>query len=147
MKISVTNVHATLCAGPSMSDMKKITAVIFALAVILGCKNDTTEVREDDTPRLVLTADKTSGQAPLAVNFTGNFLGRIDTIQMLVPDNFFFPGTGRTLIPYALPDTTQPAKRTYTAEYTYNAGVYKAVMLLQSKNRNNYSDTLVITVN
>ncbi|MBI2429929.1 MAG: hypothetical protein HYV29_14265 [Ignavibacteriales bacterium] len=105
-------------------------------------------MKEDNTPRLILTADKMSGSSPMTVKFTGKFLGKIDTIQMLVPDFFLFPGHGKTLIRYALPDTTQPAKQFYTEERTYTGqGVVKLVMVLQSKYRDIYSDTLTITIN
>ena len=125
----------------------KIISLIFCSLLFVSCSDKATEPTEDLTPRLVLSANRTSGQSPLTVTYTGKFLGKIDTIKMLVPDSFLFPGTGRTIISYALPDTTQPAKQTYTADYTYSAGTYKAVMLLQSKHKNFYSDTITITVN
>lgn len=121
--------------------------MLSVLLATTGCKESSTENNEDNTPRLVLTADKTAGQSPLTVNFTGYFLGNIDTLQMLVPDCILFPGTGRTIIPYGLTDTFQQAHQIYTTEYTYNAGTYKAVMLLQSKQKRYYSDTLTISVN
>jgi hypothetical protein len=129
--------------------MKDIIAII-VLSVLLattGCKESSTENNEDNTPILVLTADKTTGPSPLTVVFTIYFLGNIDTVQMLVPDGFLFPGTGRTIITYALVDTIQPARQIYSTEYTYNIGTYKAVMLLQSKHKKYYSDTLIISVN
>jgi len=129
-----------------MKNIKAIIAISVVLA-ICGCKENSTDIKEDNIPRLVLTADKTSGQSPLTVNFTGNFLGEIDTIKMLVPDHILYPGTGKTIIRYALSDTTQPAKQVYTETVTYNGtGTVKAVMLLQSKYKDYFSDTLSITI-
>ena len=129
--------------------MKNVIAfiLIYVLSVNTGCKESSTESNEDNNPKLVLTADKTSGQSPLTVNFTGHFLGNIDTLQMLVPDCILFPGAGRTIISYALTDTFQPARQIYSTKYTYNAGTYKAVMLLQGNHKKYYSDTLTIVVN
>ncbi|MFA6597937.1 MAG: hypothetical protein WCS69_09460 [Ignavibacteriaceae bacterium] len=129
--------------------MKNIYIFIlsFVLALMFGCKENSTEVKEDTTPRLVLTADKTSGTAPLTIKFSGTFLGKIDTVSMLVPDYFLLPGHEKTLIRYALPDTTQSARQVYTEERTYNtSGTVKLVMLLQSKYKDYYSDSLPITI-
>lgn len=130
--------------------MKRLQ-ILFLLVVIMaiysGCYDNIAVVPQDIAPHFNLSADKTSGSAPLTVHFTGAFNGKIDTILMLVPDCIFYPGSGKTIIAYALPDTTQPAKVYYNESFTYNSGAYKAVMRLQSKYRTFYSDTLIITVN
>lgn len=121
------------------------TLLLLSSSIFLSCKENSTELIDNQSPRLVLSADKTDGQAPLTVNYTGTFYGNIDTIQMLVPADIMFPGAGKTVIIYALPDTLQPARRTYSSWYTYPAGNYKAVMMLQSNFSRFVSDTLTIT--
>ncbi|MDI6802445.1 MAG: hypothetical protein QME58_01200 [Bacteroidota bacterium] len=118
-----------------------LTSIIF-----FSCKEKSTEYIDDQFPRLVLTADKTTGIDALTVKYTGTFYGMIDTLQMLVPADIMFPGAGKTVIIYALPDTLQQARRTYSSWFTYFAGNYKTVMLLQSKYKRFVSDTLNITV-
>ena len=128
--------------------MKKITiALIFIFTIpFTSCKESTTETIEDNNPKLVLSADKVTGNSNLSVNFTGNFTGNIDTIKMLVPSSIMFPGTGKTVIIYNLPDSTVPAKKIYNSTFNYTTGTFKAVMMVQSKYKRYYSDTLLITV-
>ncbi len=129
--------------------MKNQILILFCLCVLIqSCKDNPTDNTKYDPLKLVLTADKISGSAPLDVNFTGTLNGKIDTIRMYYPPMVFYPGSGRTIIRYALPDTSVPAERTYTSFYTYPiAGTFKTVMLLQGLNQDIYSDTLIITVN
>lgn len=125
---------------------KLSTLLLLSSTIYFSCKDKSTGYIDDQFPRLVLTADNTNGSEPLTVNFTGTFYGKIDTLQMLVPADIMFPGIGKTVIIYSLPDTLQSARRTYTSSYTYPAGNYKAVLLLQSKYKRFVSDTLNITV-
>jgi PKD repeat protein len=129
--------------------MKNQILILFCLCVLIqSCKDNPTDNTRNEPLKLVLTSDKTNGSAPLEVNFTGTLNGKIDTIRMHFPPMVFYPGLGRTIIRYALPDTSVSAQRTYTSSHTYTiAGTFKAVMLLQGLNQDIYSDTLIITVN
>jgi hypothetical protein len=99
---------------------------------------------------LVLTADRTAGVAALTVHFTGLLEGDIDTLVLCVPDMVLCPGFGgvKSCILYCPPDTTQPAKRSYSADATYiSPGDYKAVMVLQTGDGQPiYYDSLAIHV-
>lgn len=66
---------------------------------------------------------------------------------MLYPDMFIIGGAGLTVIPYALPDTTVPAKRIYTDTLNFpGAGTYSIHMLLQTTTHTIFSDTITITI-
>jgi hypothetical protein len=127
--------------------MKIHIVIVFCLCVLIqSCRDNTTDTTNEPL-KLVLTSDKTNGPAPLDVQFTGTLNGTIDTVRMHLPPMFFYPGLGRTLIRFAIPDTSVSAERTYTSSYTYTiAGTFKAVMLVQGLNQDFYSDTLMITV-
>ncbi len=124
-----------------------VVVVVFTLMNFQSCKRDESVQPpvDENAVRLVLTADKVTGSAPLPVNFTGKLYGKIDTLRMKVPDMILYPGAGRTIIRYALPDSSRPARSTYTDTFTYPSGIHNAVMLLQGKNRDIWSDTLTIT--
>jgi hypothetical protein len=126
---------------------KYLLVLIVVLPLIVGCKKSVAEPPEETTPKFVLTADRTSGTAPLMVNFTGALFGKTDTIIMCVPDALIFPGAGQTRIPYTLPDTFQSPKVAYYESYTYGTGTYRAMMRLQTKYRTYLSDTITIRVN
>ena len=134
--------------------MKGIMRQLYFIIIILilipisfySCNESSTESIEDNSLKLILSADKLTGESPLTVNFTGTFSGKIDTVQMKVPSYFMFPGTGKTVITYSLPDSIVPAEKKYNTYYVYGTGTYKAVMMVQSKFRNYYSDTLSIVV-
>ena len=102
--------------------------------------------------KLILTADKTAGRSPLTVKFSGKIQGNTNGIKGHVPDYFFFPQNGKSVIPYSLPDTSQYIRTNWNDEITYNfPGGYKVVLLYQGikeeKSMNLLSDTLFIKVN
>lgn len=125
-----------------------IGLLFLGVVVFICCSDDTTKPTVSNEARLVLTADKVSGPAPLTVHFTGSLHGKIDTLVMCVPDMVLCPGYGKTCVFYCSPDTSQQAKRVYLAEAYYtSAGDYKAVMVLLSKHSYDiYSDSLAIHV-
>ena len=126
------------------TNISSILIIAVATFMMWACDSHPVKPDEDPHPRLVLTANQISGPSPLEVQFKGEFLGVIDTIQMCVPACIMFPGSGRTIVRYALPDTSQPAERFHYSSFSYQTGTYKAVMLLQSKYKDYYSDTLQI---
>jgi hypothetical protein len=116
--------------------------------LLFACEEDPVKQINSSEIRLVLTADSTEGVAPLTVHFTGHLYGKIDSLDTCVPAVVLCPGFGKTCIRYCNPDTTQPAKRSYSAEATYkNTGEYKAVMILKIiRGPSIYSDSLPIRV-
>ena len=87
---------------------------------------------------------------PLTVNFTAEIKGDTTGLVGYVPDYIFYPGEGRTIIRYILPDTLQKIK-TWSNQKTYNvSGTIKAVLLYQGKINNAsfdlWSDTLSINI-
>lgn len=121
------------------------------LVILSGCNNSSEPVYSGE-PKLVLTADKTTGSAPLTVKFFGKIQGKTDGINSQVPDYFFFSRTGKTVIPYSIPDTSQNLRTDWSEEITYNiAGSYKVVLLYQGIKDGNkfnlFSDSLLIKVN
>ena len=130
--------------------MKKITVLIFLLLFINNCQNSTSP-DSSDTLKLILSANKTSGTAPLTVNYIAKIEGNTYGIIGSVPDYIFFSGTGKTIIKYIIPDTTQVFKNNWADEIIYNtAGEYKVVLLYQGEVNGNklelYSDTLTVKV-
>jgi hypothetical protein len=110
------------------------------------------EPYKSDILKLILSADKTSGIAPLTIIFTGVFQGNTDSIRGQVPDYIFYSRTGKTIIPYSIPDTSQNFSPYWRDTVTYhNTGVYKVVLVYQGlKNHKDIdilSDTLLIKVN
>lgn len=136
--------------GCRRKNCMKTISIIIVLSINLfygGCKSNSTDIKEDNTPRLVLTADSTKGQSPLGVTFKGYFYGTIDTILVKLPPYFLFPNNGRTIIRYSLPNETTSPEQSYIERITYSyPGTYKAVMVIQGKYRDYWSDTLSITV-
>ena len=126
-----------------------LSTIILIVSIFYSCE-ETTQPIDSNELRLVLKADKTSGTAPLTVNFSAEIKGDTTGLVGFVPDYFFFPGHGRTIIRYALPDTLQKIK-TWSNQETYNAsGTIKAVLLYQGYKNNApfdlWSDTLIINV-
>lgn len=119
------------------------------MGLFLSCE-ETTQPIDSNELRLVLKADKTSGTVPLTVNFTAEIKGDTTGLVGFVPDYFFFPGGGRTIIRYALPDTLQKIKTWSNQETYYIPGTIKVVLLYQGKKNNAlfdlWSDTLTIKV-
>ena len=83
--------------------------IIFIVSIFYSCE-ETTQPTDSNELKLVLKADKTSGTVPLTINFTAEIKGDTTGFKGLVPDYFFYPGGGRTIIRYALPDTLQKSK-------------------------------------
>jgi len=112
-----------------------VLAIIIPLSIIgSSCRDNSTEVQRDYSPRLVLSADVRSGQAPLTVNFTGTFLGKIDTVYLQETDFVMFYGTGKIAdITAVLNETYHTAKSVYYDKCTYDVGTYKAVMILRER--------------
>lgn len=126
-----------------------LSTIILLIGLFLSCE-ETTQPIDSNELTLVLKADKTSGTVPLTVNFTAEIKGDTTGLVGFVPDYFFFPGGGRTVIRYALPDTLQKIK-TWSNQETYNIpGTIKVVLLYQGKKNNAlfdlWSDTLTIKV-
>jgi hypothetical protein len=131
--------------------MYKFLFVIISALFLLSC-NNSTEPNDSDSLKLILSADKTTGNAPLTINFSGKIEGKTEGIVGQVPDYFFFSQIGMTVIPYSIPDTSQSLVLTWSSEKTYSSsGEFKVVLLYQGKkggeNFNLLSDTLLIKVN
>ena len=126
-----------------------LSTIILLIGLFLSCE-ETTQPIDSNELRLVLKADKTSGTVPLTVNFTAEIKGDTTGLVGFVPDYFFFPGGGRTVIRYALPDTLQKIKTWSNQETYYIPGTIKVVLLYQGKKNNAlfdlWSDTLTIKV-
>lgn len=127
-----------------------VLLILFVLPFLFFACEESTEPEKSNQLKLILTADKTSGTAPLTVNFSAQITGDTTGFSGLVPDYFFFTAGGSTIIRYALPDTLQKIKY-WSHQETYNAvGTVKVVLLYQGfKNNTSYdlwSDTLVVTV-
>ena len=126
-----------------------LSTIILIVSIFYSCE-ETTQPIDSNELRLVLKADKTSGKVPLTVNFTAEIKGDTTGLKGLVPDYIFYPGGGRTIIRYALPDTLQKIK-TWSNQETYNvSGTIKVVLLYQGKKNNApfdlWSDTLTINI-
>lgn len=126
-----------------------LSTIILLIGLFLSCE-ETTQPIDSNELTLVLKADKTSGTVPLTVNFTAEIKGDTTGLVGFVPDYFFFPGGGRTIIRYALPDTLQKIKTWSNQETYYIPGTIKVVLLYQGKKNNAlfdlWSDTLTIKV-
>ena len=134
--------------------MGRFIIPIFLIIIFVGCNNSTepnNDVPSVDSLRLVLKADKATGDSPLTVNFTGEIKGNAEGISGNVPDYFFFNQYGKTVIVYGLPDTTQILNRYWSEEITYPSGEYNVVLLYRGKRDNQllelWSDTVHIRVN
>ncbi len=125
--------------------------LLIVSALIAGCSNSTEPVDSGEA-RLILTAEKFSGNAPLNVKLSAKIAGNKDGISGRVPDYILFVSPGLTMIPSAFPDTSQPLTAEWDYENTYNwKGEYKFVLLYQgikdSSDFELWSDTLIIRVN
>jgi hypothetical protein len=132
-----------------MKSILFLSTIILIIFILYSCEETTQPIVSNEL-NLVLKADKTSGSAPLTVNFSAEINGDTTGLVGFVPDYFFFPGHGRTIIRYALPDTLQKI-RVWADQETYIApGTIKAVLLYQGKKNNApfdlWSDTLIINV-
>lgn len=129
--------------------MKYILIVFTIIISFYACDNSTEP--KSETLKLVLSADKMTGVAPLTVNFSGKIEGDVQGIISQVPDYFFFSQIGQSVIPYSIPDTSKSLVATWNSTKIYPAGQYKTVLLFQgikdNQNFNLYSDTLIIIVN
>lgn len=127
-----------------------IFAFIFSF---LGCQNTTEPVNtiNNGEAKLSFSADKTSGPAPLTVNFSAKIIGKMDSLSGHVPDYIFYPGVGLTVIRYALPDTSVAINLVWNSQISYPKGTYNAVLLYQGikngKSIDLLSDTIHITAN
>ena len=125
-------------------------SILFITTVLFITCEETTQPIVSNELKLVLKADKTLGTAPLTVTFIAEIKGDTTGLVGFVPDYFFFPGHGRTIIRYALVDTMQKI-RTWADQEIYSApGNIKAVLVYQGKKNNEpfdlWSDTLIINV-
>ncbi len=118
---------------------------IFVVLVSGGCDSQPTDNSDDRIPRLVLSADRLTGNSPLEVRFVGTFEGRIDTIQMKTPPFQMFSGFRNERVrSIEYGPNLLPSQRYYNSSETYDPGTYRAFMWLYSKNRQFHSDTLTI---
>lgn len=130
-----------------MITKRHIILILALLAISYSCGQKSTESSEEGRIQLLLSADKTEGEAPLEVHFTGTLIGDIDTLLLHIPPMVFYRGTDETIIRYSLPGKYIQAERTYTSEYTYiGRGVFKTLMVLQGIHCDIVSDTLIISV-
>lgn len=125
--------------------------ILFVLPFLFFACEESTEPEKSNQLKLILTADKTSGPAPLTVNFSAQITGDTTGLCGLVPDYIFFKGQGNFIIRYIIPDSLQKVRPTWSAQTTYfNSGTVKVVLLYQGfKNNTSYdlwSDTLVVSV-
>lgn len=130
--------------------MKKLFLFFSFIIIFYGCENSTGP-NNSESPKLILSANKTIGNAPLLVNFSGKIEGNTAGLTGHVPDYIFFSQIGMIVIPYIIPDTSQALKNNWSTEKTYSTGEYKVVLLYQGikngKSINLLSDTLLIRVN
>ena len=126
----------------------RIAGMVALLVTAFSCRHGSTSPEAEGPVRdLSLRASSATGVAPCDIVFTGTFNAYADTITMHVPDMFLMGGPGRTIIRYALPDTSIPALRTYSSTRHFSsAGYYQMYMVLQTTTRDIFSDTLFITV-
>jgi hypothetical protein len=122
--------------------------IILLTCSLVSCKDNGTN-QQIPTPlrALSLSASVNNVAAPVDIAFTGTFHAYSDTMRMYVPDMFLVVAPGRTLIHYALPDTSVLARRTYTyVQHFSSAGTYTIYMLLQTMQGDIFSDTVAIIV-
>jgi len=126
----------------------RLLGLIVLLMVPVSCRHATTNPAEVlPTRELSLNASSATGLAPCDILFTGTFNNYNDTIRMHVPEVFLFGGSGKTVVRYALPDTSVPAKRTYSyVEHFALQGTYSMFMVLQTTTKDVFSDTLAVTI-
>lgn len=126
-------------------------SILFVTSFLFIACEETTQPIVSSELKLVLKADKTSGTAPLNVTFIAEIKGDTTGLSGLLPDYFFFPSQGHTIIRYAIPDTLQKINTSWSRQFTYNSsGIIKAVLLYQGYKNNAsidlWSDTLTINV-
>jgi len=133
--------------------MKKFILFLSLIICFYGCdqSTETDSDQDSDALKLVLSADKTTGSAPLSINFTGKILGNTEGLIGHVPDYLFFSDHNGTLIRYIIPDTSVALNINWNTTENYTSGEYNVVLLYQGilngENFDLFSDTLKITVN
>jgi len=131
--------------------MKKFILYLPLIICIYGCDNSTETDLNSDSLKLILGANKTTGSAPLTIEFTGKIVGITKGLIGHVPDYLFFSDHNGTLIRYIIPDTSKALNINWNSTETYTSGVYKVVLLYQGimdgENFDLFSDTLKIIVN
>lgn len=131
--------------------MKNFIVFFSLLLCVYGCENSTETDLNYDTLKLTLSADKTSGSAPLTINFTGKIVGNTAELLGHVPDYLFFSDHNGTLIRYIIPDTSVALNTNWNTTETYTSGEFNVVLLYQGilngENFDLFSDTLKIIVN
>jgi hypothetical protein len=132
---------------------RRLVTFVMTCLACSGCGRESLPSSVSDTQhaaplRLALSADDTSGTVPLTVNFTGKLLGPIDTLVVRVPPITLAGGYNPEEEIYVpVPDTTTPAKKTYSArEHYFRQATYRAVMRVHALSGDIVSDTVVITV-
>jgi hypothetical protein len=119
--------------------------------VLLACCSNSTEPENSDELRLILTADKYTGTAPLTVHFSAKIVGNSEGLSGHLPDYIFYSGTGKTVIRYSISDTSQVFNPEFSSVKSYSSGEYKVFLLYQGiKDGSDFdlwSDTLMIRVN
>ena len=131
----------------------RILFILWASLLLLGCNNSTDpgKLNVDNTLRVILSADKTSGTAPLTVKFSGRIQGDTSSFVGHVPDYALGSPSSFTTIVEVVPDTTQPLRSWNSEKILAHPGEYKFFLqYLGIKNGMDstlYSDTLTIKVN
>jgi len=132
----------------------KIFILFFCFILVFNsCDNSSEPELDSDSEliKLILSADKTTGIAPLTVNFSGNIKGNAEGLIGHVPDYLFFSDHNGTLIRYIIPDTSKVLNINWNTTETYTSGEYNVVLLYQGilngENYDLFSDTLKIIVN
>ena len=126
---------------------RNLLSLLIFFALLPGCKdNPTTQVSAPERS-LSLSSNVNNVASPVDITFTGTFHAYSDTSKMHVPDMFLMGAPTRTIVRYILPDTSTPAKRTYTSVQQFSsAGTYSIYMVLQTMQGDVFSDTLAIVV-
>jgi len=131
--------------------MKKFILYLPLIICIYGCDNSTETDLNSDSLKLILGANKTTGFAPLTIEFTGKIVGNTEGLEGHVPDYLFYSGLDGTLIRYILPDTTKTLNTNWNVQRTYPAGEFTAYLIyqgiLKGEDHALFSDTLRIIVN
>ena len=130
-----------------MKARNRILIILFACTFV-SCKDYGTN-QQFPTPlrALSLSASANNVAAPVNIAFTGTFHAYSDTMKMHVPDMFLMGAPGMTVIRYALPDTTVPAKEQYTyVQHFPQSGSYSIYIVLQTTYGDIFSDTLFVTI-
>lgn len=131
----------------------RILFILWSALILWGCNNSTEpgKLNVDNTLRVILSADKTSGTAPLTVKFAGRIQGDTSSFVGHVPDYSLGSPSSFTSVVRIIPDTTQPIRIWNSEKKLMHPGEYKFFLeYLGIKNGMNltlFSDTLTIKVN